>query len=370
VNGKPGVGTHYGAAMAGLTKVTVAPHTPPGPKPLQDAIDKLNLMNDYGQSHFLTQDFTLNFNFEKVFVSGKALAAFPNGDADVGTYGQPGYIPGRAATRVGLKGAYTYLTDDDVAGDLTDIPLRYLDPEHYELQILPSKSNKVYFKGSEEFAPGLSKKNIRWRLNYCSTPGDPLSRYSTILFGTMRGTDLDLSPNVGGTAYEFPVSGNQITGDQMGYGMASLVTLKIGNIWRNICEQRTVLLGPANKGGVTPNGSCTGQPDVSRRSHKQCQRLTKAGAMRQCDTADGIAKLETFNSVRAERKRERLCTRLEDIKCSQSTECEQYLFFFVIVSRLLHFCWRNMACAQPHWMYIYRESFQDIKKYSGSVIVI
>jgi len=67
--------------------------------------------------------------------------------------------------------------------------------------------NRMLYQGSEVNAPGGSPA-IRWRLNYCTTPGDKSTRYSTILYGGMLngGTDLHLHPNVDGIAYEFPVS--------------------------------------------------------------------------------------------------------------------------------------------------------------------
>jgi hypothetical protein len=166
-------------------------------------------------STFLTEKFLLTFDLKNSYV-GNSLYHIPNNDEN-GTKSNLDNIYNNAPYN-GSYNSYMNYTD------ISKAKLIYIDPEHYELEILESFTDKVYFKGSEIQAPG-SITEINWRINYCTTPGNSSTKFSTILFGKRVGNCLQILPKISGQSLEFTVNGS--SGQQVGIPLVGITQLYI-----------------------------------------------------------------------------------------------------------------------------------------------
>jgi len=179
---------------------------------LETVIGDLLLTNG---AAFLDKNFTLTYDMTDLYsTAASALIGWPAYKMVLVT-SSGGFLTG-SSTDEEIR-AFLQSTLDVIYGQavvdntLEAYKLVYSDPAHYLLETGLVAGSKPYFKG----AVVNTASNVDWRLTYCSVAGDSTSKYSTILSGTALNKQLTITPNVGQSGVEFPVSG--LSGVRDGY---------------------------------------------------------------------------------------------------------------------------------------------------------
>ncbi len=179
---------------------------------LDSAVTNLTFTNDKA---FLSQVFSITFNMLDLWSSslGSMLGWTAYRTAIVA--GSSGALSGAstdAEVEAFLQAGLNSLHGANVLDDtLSAYRLKYVDPEHYCLEVNLPAGSKPYFQGVSQ----ASLSDVSWRLSYCSIANDSNTIYSTILSGTQDGSQLTVLPTALGGSVEFPVSG--VAGVQDGY---------------------------------------------------------------------------------------------------------------------------------------------------------